>query len=59
MVLYHVVFNPRYNYGICLERFNLTITKNTRDMREKGWMSFIIISYWLISNLGGISNSWK
>ena len=28
-------------------------------MREKGWMSFIIFSYWIFSDLGGISNSWK
>ena len=59
MVLYHVVFKPRYNYGICLERFNLTININTRDMRKKVWMSFIIFSCWLISELGLISNSWK
>ena len=59
MVEYHVVFKPKYNYGIFLKEFNLTITINRRDIRDKGCISFIMCSCWIISDLGGIRNSWK
>ena len=59
MIEYHVVFKPKYNYDIFLEGFNLNIFINTSDMRDKGWMSFILCSFCLIFDLGGISNRCK